>query len=414
MELTNTYHKSTRAAFLWSRILRTPFWSIYILLPFILYKDLHATPLQIGVIVALKPSVSLLSMYWASWIKNRRDLLVPNVIWASILGLLPFFLFPFVNSAWFLIFSFGFFMVLHRGVVPAWMELMKLNLPEASRHRIFAWGSAFGYLGEGILPFCFGWILDDYYEAWRWIFPISALIAMIPVLFQYRIQVPEDVKPREESATISLKEILVRPWKNSWHLIATRPDFRGFQVGFMFGGMGLMFMQSVLPAFFVGVLNLSYTELGVALTLCKGIGFALTSEMWARWMDRIDIYRFSSIVTLIAFAFPLILLGAQYQIVWLYIAYIVYGAMQAGSEMCWNLSGPVFAKNEDSTLFSGVNLIAGGLRGCIAPALGLMLCSMFNPAIALIIGGVFCLFATASLLSSSRKWSPKLSAAEID
>ncbi len=405
---TDAFHQSTRAAFLWSRILRTPFWAIYILLPFILYKDLHATPLQIGVIVALKPSVSLLSMYWASWIKNRRDLLVPNVIWASVLGLLPFFFFPLIDNPWFLIFSFGFFMVLHRGVIPAWMEIMKLNLPELSRHRIFAWGSAFGYLGEGILPFCFGWVLDDYHEAWRWIFPLTALVAMIPIIFQYRIHIPEDTKLPEEDSPQSFKEIVIRPWKDSWNLVMSRPDFRGFQVGFMLGGMGLMFMQSVLPAFFVGVLNLTYTELGVALTLCKGIGFALTSEMWAQWMNRVDIYRFSSIVTLIAFVFPLILLGAQFQIIWLYIAYIVYGAMQAGSELCWNLSGPVFAKKEDSTLFSGVNLIAGGLRGCIAPAIGLMLCSYFDPAFALVMGGVFCLMATLSLLASAKKWSPEI------
>lgn len=405
--MKSQYHQTTRSAFLWSRILRTPFWAVYLLLPIILYKDLHASPLQIGVIVSLKPSVSLLSMYWASWIKNRRDLLVPNLIWASILGLIPFFFFPLIDNPWFIIFSFGFFMVLHRGVVPAWMEIMKLNLPGVSRQRIFAWGSAFGYLGEGLFNLCFGLLLDDNYQAWRWLLPLTAIIAVIPVLFQYRIKIPENEIPQEKSEPLSLKEIIVRPWKNSWDLLVSRPDFRGFQVGFMLGGMGLMFMQSVVPAFFVSVLNLTYTELAVALTLCKGIGMTLTSEMWAQWMHRVDIYRFTGLVTFIAFLFPLILIGAQYQLIWLYVAYIIYGVMQAGSELSWNLSGPVFAKNEDSTLYSGVNLIAGGLRGCIAPACGLMLSYLFNPSFSLVVGGIFCLMASGSMLSSYKKWVPQ-------
>ncbi len=405
MTEVDKYHQRTRSAFIWSRILRTPFWSIFLLLPYILYKDLHATPLQIGVVVALKPSVSLLSMYWSSLIKNRRSLLIPNVVWASILGLIPFFFFPFIDNPWFFIFSFGFFMTLHRGVVPAWMEIMKLNLPERSCQRIFAWGNAFSYLGEGLLPFFFGWILDDYFQAWRWIFPVAASVAVIPIFFQCRMYIPDDEKPEEIMPPMNWKIHILEPWKKAWKLLIVRPDFRAFQIGFMFGGMGLMFMQSVLPAYFIGVLNLTYTELGMALTFCKGIGFALTSEMWARWIARVDVYRFSGVVTLIAFLFPVMLIFAQYHIAWVYIAYIVYGAMQSGSELCWHLSGPIFAKKEDSTLYSTVNLIAGGLRGCFTPACSLYLCSLFSPALAIMVGGGFCLLATTTLFSYSRKFS---------
>jgi hypothetical protein len=110
----------------------------------------------------------------------------------------------------------------------------------------------------------------------------------------------------------------------------------------------------------------------------------------------------------------LFLIGAQYHLIWLYLAYIIYGVMQAGSELSWNLSGPVFANREDSTLYSGVNLIAGGLRGCFAPAFGLMMSSLFSPAFSLVVGGVFCLIASGSLFLSYKQWIPQVPVEQAD
>lgn len=39
-----TFQKRTRMAYVATRLLDTPFWAIYNMLPVILYKDLHATP----------------------------------------------------------------------------------------------------------------------------------------------------------------------------------------------------------------------------------------------------------------------------------------------------------------------------------------------------------------------------------
>ena len=50
-----------------------------------------------------------------------------------------------------------------------------------------------------------------------------------------------------------------------------------------------------------------------------------------------------------------------------YAAYTMFGIMQAGSTLSWHLSGPIFSKEKDSTLFSGVSVAMVGLRGCIFP-----------------------------------------------
>lgn len=393
----------TKSAFLWTRILNTPFWAVFSMLPFILYKDLHATPLQVAVFIALKPLVSIFSAYWSAAIKKRRDRLLPNVMWSNLLKIGPFLFFPFIDNPWFLILSSGLYMMLHRGGVPAWMEILKLNLPGATRERVFAYGTSIGYLGDGILPFVLGWLLDGYVESWRWIFPVVSLISLIAVYHQARIPIPQS-EAAQMSPSPSLKTQLIEPWESAKDLIMRRPDFTRFQFGFMLlGGGGLMIMQPVLPAFFMDVLKLSYTELAIALTLCKGIGCALTSSYWARLMNQVNIYRFSGWVTALGCLFPVCLLAAQFHIVWLYLAYIGYGIMQAGSELSWNLSGPVFSKEEDSSAYSSSNVLLLGLRGAFVPALGSILCMITHSAVeVLALGGILCLAATLWLSNESR------------
>lgn len=397
--------QKTRAAFVWSSILNTPFWAVFNMLPFILYKDLHATPLQITIIIILKPAVSLIALYWSALIEKRADRLLSNLIWARILSHAPFFFFPFVDNPWYFIASFGFYMMLARGTVPAWMEVLKQNIPNVSRERVFAYGSAAGYLGAALLPFALGGIMDTYFESWRWIFPVTALISLFSVFLKYRIPIAKNENhalSRSEAAP-SLWQEFVKPWKSAWTLIHRRHDFARYQLGFMLGGSGLIIMQPALPVFFMDGLHLSYTELAVALTLCKGIGFAATSPTWAKLMSKIDIYRFNSWVTVLAFAFPLCLLAAQVNLAWLYGGYLLYGVMQAGSEMSWNLSGPLFAKDEDSSVYSSINVLTVGLRGCFVPAIGSLLAYAVHASGVMLIGAALCLMSAVCMAHYSRQ-----------
>lgn len=401
----NQVQKRTQAAFVWTRILNTPFWAIYNMLPFILYKELHATPFQIMSIIILKPAVSLIAIYWSSLIDKRKDRLLSNLIWARLLSHLPFFFFPFIDNPWYFIAAFGFYMMLARGAEPAWMEVLKLNIPNASRDRTFAYGSAFGYLGTAIIPFALGDLMDTYIQSWRWLFAATALLSISAIFFKYRIPINlEKENSQTCPSSLSWTQELLKPWKNSWELIKKRPDFRKYQVGFMLGGAGLILIQPALPVFFMDELNLTYTELAVALTLCKGIGFAITSPTWARLISKVNIYSFNGLVTMLACLFPLCLVAAQTNLLWLYGGYLLYGIMQGGSEMSWSLSGPIFSKEEDSSIYSTVNILTVGLRGCVFPALGSLLIAYITAGQVMFVGAFFCLLSTLYMSMYSRQY----------
>lgn len=408
-----THCIKTSQAYTWTKALNTPFWALYTLLPFILCKDLQASTFQIACLISLKPIVSCFSLYWSAHIKQRCDRLKSNIIWANILGHLPFLFVPWIDNPWYLIFASATYMLFYRGVNPAWMEVLKLNIAEEPRKTIFAYGAAFYHAGGAILAILIGWLLDDYHKVWQFLFPLTVLIAFCAIVFQLRLTLNEDSVNRYWSEPpFSLKEQFQNPWKEAWMLLKQRPDFARFQIGFMLGGGGLMLWQPALPQFFFEVLHLNYKELTFAMIVCKTVGYTLALPFWSRAMNQINLFTFTGTVTAITIFFPLGLVAAQWHLGYLYAAYLIYGIMQAGSELSWNLSGPLFSKHEDSSTYTGVNVVSIGLRGCLAPPIGSALCSITNSTVVLLTGGGFCLLATWYLWMgyvSMRLWTSQKS-----
>lgn len=401
---SDIYWNKTRIAYTWTRILNTPFWALYTLLPFIMCRDLQATPWQIACIISLKPIVSLLSLYWSSLVRSRSDRLISNIVWAGILGHLPFLFIPWISHPWYFIFASSVYMLFYRGVNPAWMELLKVNVPEESRQKVFAYGSAIYHAGGAVLAIGIGIAMDDFFEAWRWLFPFTVLCSFGAIVLQTKMSVKnasDSIQDSQKQPLLSFKEQLQQPWKDAWGLMKERSDFAKFQIGFMLGGGGLMLWQPALPQFFFEILHLNYKELTIAITLCKSVGYIIALPLWTRLLNQMDIFLFSGTVTLIAALFPLGLIAAQWNLVWLYGAYLLYGFMQGGSELSWNLSGPIFSKQEESSTYTGVNVVAVGMRGCIAPPIGSLLCNLTTAPIVLATGGCLCLLATWRMYAAS-------------
>jgi MFS family permease len=375
-----------------------PFWVLFNLLPIILYREMHITPWMITVMIVIKPASALFATYWSNWIYGRGDRLVSNVVWANILRYAPFLFLPWITSPWVIMGAYGIYMMMSRGVIPAWMEIFKQNLESSSRSRIFAVGSALDYLGTAILPVGLGLILDDYTQSWRLLFPLTALIGLSSTFFQLKI--PSDKPTPQVSTPFSLKEQFLKPWVEALQLLRKRPDFAYFQWGFMLGGAGLMVIQPALPVFFVDVLNLSYTKILLAMAACKAIGFAMASPAWIRFFQSWNIYMFCGLVSLLAAGFPFLLIASQFNPSLIYVAYILYGIMQAGSELGWHMSGPTFAHDHESSPYSMTNVLLVGVRGCFAPSLGSLILILTNSTVALCAGSFLCLLSALHLIRS--------------
>ena len=382
-------------ALLWSNLLSEPLFTLYGFLAFILYKDLGASPIEIALLTMLKPVVTVLSFYWSAGLKGRSSKLKSNVMWAGLWMRAPFLLCPWIDSVWFVIGAAVNYMFFYRAAIPAWLEMIRRTMHEGKRGRAFSLSSALGYIEGVALSLGMGGLLDENPGLWKGLFFGAAAIGLLAVWIQGRIQV-EGKEVAEEK--LSLRELLVRPWRDSYSLIRERPDFSRFQWGFMVCGFGIMMIQPVIPLFCVDSLGISYLEMAAAVSIAKGLGFATSSPLWAKWIDRVNVLKLSCLVFLTVGLFPLLLSFSVWSLVWLYVAYFWYGVGQGGSHLVWNMSGPIFAGKEESSRYSGVNVVMAGLRGGVAPPLGGALALLCGPVAVLVLGGLLSFYSGVSLL----------------
>ncbi len=384
-------------AFLWSKILSVPFWVMVNTLSIILYKEFHVSPLFVTFLIALKPMTALLASYWSCLFSGQNR----TFVLSNLIRYVPFLFFFLVDSPWMILISFSLYMILSRGSMPVWTELFKNHVPKESQHRLFALGNTCEYLGTTIFPILIGIALDYNANLWRVLFPLTALLGLATTFLIMRL-------PDTLSETVPIQKKMLLPWKNAFSIVKSEPDFRTFLIGFMLGGAGLMVIQPVLPIFFVDELQFSYTEMMIAISVCKGIGYTLASPMWVRLFKQVPIFQFSTYVVILAFCFPLVLIGSKWMFWLSYVAFLGYGWMQSGSELSWHLSPNIFSKSKESFRFSETNILAVGLRGCLIPFIGNFLFYLFNSVTVMLVGSLFCLLG-AFVLMNHKKAPEKIS-----
>lgn len=350
--------------FIINRILSGPLEILFTLLVFILSKNLGADPFQLTLIACIKPISSFFAFYVSSVIFDRPQRIRTYMVANNLLGCLPCLMYPFFENIWFYIGSYALFMITLRAVYPGWVEILKCSVEASSLSKIISLGTSVSYFLGILLPPLICLWMDKEAHVWRYLFMAFALFNMMSIPLMMLIKADPKVP-----VVKSIESVLAR----GWQLLKENPAFAHYQLLFFLGGAGIIGSQSILPFYFKESLNLSYTQLGIAFSLCKGLSFVLTSPFWAKYANHISIYHLNSIVNLFTTLFFAFIMAASSNANWLFLAYFFYGIMQAGCEMSWNLSGPLFAGSRESTMYSSLNLACVGIRGCICPFLGYLL-----------------------------------------
>lgn len=383
--------KATRAALLGSSLLGELFYSFFSLMPFILRKDLFATTFQLSLFTTLKPAVSVLSFYWSSRIVRTKRSLRGNLVVAGILARVPFLLFPFFGNIWYMIFASAIYMLFSRAAIPAWMEVLKLNLDEKKRDRLFSRGAILGCIENVMIALLIGFSMDSYKSAWKVIFVITSILGIVGVYLQWRTPICSE--DRKESINRSFLGVL-KPWRDSFSLLKKRRDFLKYQMGTFIAMFGFMMSIPAIYLFYSDYLALTHTQMTVGRYIVMGVGYVIFSAVWARAMQKFSIDNLTGIVCFGFSLFPLFLIFAIFNKVFLFLAFLSYGITQSGSHLIWNLSGPIFAGDEDSSKYSRINVLMVGVRGTVAPLLGGLLCEMFGVFFVFSVSIFMCIFGT--------------------
>jgi len=271
------------------------------------------------------------------------------------------------------------------------MEILKISLKREEQSAAVSAGSLVTFVMASFVPLFIGSWMDVNAEIWKFLFPVLGLFSLSRVILQSMVCFPQEESKRSTTDPWSFRKFVFHPWNLSWKTLRGRFDFSYYQLIFFFGGLGLMVMQPALPRFVEGVLRLSYTELAFAFAVCKGLGFFATSPLWAYRIHRTNIFSFCGFVALsAACSIALIILSQRFPLC-IYFASFCYGAMQAGSQLSWQLGGPIFSPLEDSSAYTSVNVILVGIRGCIGPFVGAFIYSFMGEMMPFFLGCGLCL-----------------------
>lgn len=377
-------NRKTLWSWLWMNIAAEPLVALYTLIPFLLRKEFGASMFQISLFITLRPVLSLFSFYWSAYLKEGRSQLIVNCVSACVLAYLPFLFFPMVHDFWFLLFASAVYQLFSKAALPSLIEVLKRKVPKRPREKTFSFFFVLSFVESGVLGIIFAALLDSKVIDWTTLFFYGGLLGLSSLLFFSLLKVP--VLEKEAAVIDSSSRSLIRPWKESFQLMGKRSDFAYFQGVFMVGGSALMLIAPATSSYYVDILHLSYTDMTLARFLAMGIGVTASSYLWSVGLSKIPLLKLT-IGVLFGFSlFPLALLLAGWNVMFVYLAFFLYGIAQAGSHLIWNLSGTFFAGEGNSAPYTRANLLMHALRGAVMPLIGGLLCDLVGATSVLCVG----------------------------
>jgi len=374
----------------------------------VLKKTLHASELQMGLMMAIGPTTLLLGIIGSEFVMGRDKR--PFILLAGMISRGAFLLFFLCTSPWMYIGLATVFSVFNSLMIPATSTLWQSTVSPQARNEL--WGLTISITTAISMATAFlGARLMDYDPmAYKWFFPVAAVLGMLSILIIARMPVRGRYKLTRKRPKISWAKVFVEPVRKMNKLMREDRNYRDFESFFFLYGVAFMIMAPVLPHYLVDVAKMNYTQAG----LCDGVLFAfgmvaLTSS-WGRLMDRQNPMRLCALVFTILASFPALLLVGPLlaklglNLVYIvFLGYLIYGIGMSGLGVAWNLAPIAFAGERDASRYTGAHITITGIRGSIAPIVGALAMQHWGYEPVLAASALFFLIGAAGMVGLSRR-----------
>lgn len=210
-------------------------------------------------------------------------------------------------------------------------------------------------------------------EAWRMLFPASALLGLLAAWRYRRFTVRGHGRLlREEAAErgdggVRIADALDVLRRDVW--------YRRYMLTMFLFGSGNLMVIALLVVILTEQLGAPRFVQVLITTTVPLLAVALLTPFWARRLDRVHILDYRAkhswmFVLALGLFVPGAILG-RIELFW--AGALVLGAAFAGGKLGWNLGHNDFASDGRSTLYMGIHVSLTGVRGLIAPILGVAL-----------------------------------------
>lgn len=334
--------------------------------PFMARDQLHASALEVSLVVAAEGIVLLFSLWFARFVRTRnpvRLVVIPSFIARALLLLMPAVQTPTAYVTVIL----GHYAIGSISTL-GYAQVMRSVYPPEIRGRIMALvrvGMAVVWIAASLIG---GRVME--FVPFQWVFAAGGLFGMTSSFIFSRMRLPEDV-PAEEPIDLSRTREILRE---------NRP-FRLFLLGLLIYGFGVWFISPAIPILLVDVLHATSFQAGL-LSAVSSATWLFSYYYWGRMIDRRSAVGAMSLVLFIGTATPTIYFLSTNP--WMVqLAGVTEGLTSAGFDLGWLTAILEYSPTGQIRHYVAIYNTAVGLRGSTAPFLaGALLPALGPPAVA--------------------------------
>ncbi len=262
--------------------------------------------------------------------------------------------------------------VLWAGILTVRAAIWSANYPRHVMARITSRIVMASSLGIALVALLAGWILDAHARSARWLYLFASLCGLVAALRYRAVRVRREYQLLAAEAEIGANDGAFSLTMFRQILREDAP-FRSYMFWMSLYGSGNLMMTAQLVVLFSDRLHLSSLRQILLLTVVPLLLMPLFLPAWARLFDRGHIieYRSRQCWALVA-AIVLVTLGVMLRVQGLlWLGALLIGISYAGANLGWNLGHNDFASPGRAQHYMGVHVTLTGVRGLIAPALGM-------------------------------------------
>mgnify|MGYP000849053681 CR=1 FL=1 len=247
------------------------------------------------------------------------------------------------------------FWVIEAVPVPTYVRIMQAVFPVELRGRVMAnVRIALSLMTLAATPVA-GWLLDS--VGYRLLFVLVALAGIASVALFSRLRLDDSALPASRASSGAFTDILRRDRR-----------FVVFLVAIVAFGIGWLSIVPLLPLVQVDQLKLSYTEIG-ALTTVNSVFFVIGYVVLGRWIDRSGGVQVLRWIFAIGAVVPVCYAFADS--LWMLVpAFAALGILSAGLDLGMVNAVIQLCNSKDLGAYSSLQFTVVGLRGLIAPFIG--------------------------------------------
>jgi MFS family permease len=337
-------------------------------------KLFHVHPAVLALITAAPMFGNLSSSFWARLAHGRRRVPWTTALFAAfaacVLGI------AFIPEGRFGAASLVALLVAARlilgGVISLRSIVWSLNYPREARGRVIARLQIVNVLSLAATSWVGGQILNANPESFRLVYAGGAAVAALGVVAFSRVPLlgeRDHLAQEQAAAETGAHTESIRTLLRADPLYAS---FLGWQ---MLSGISNMMVEAPVLYLVSRQMGASYAESIAVTTVIPLLLSIATTPFWALYLDRVHVSAFRAAHAW-SFSLSQLLLwagAASQSLGVVLVARMVLGSARAGGGLAWNLGHNDFAPPERVGLYMGAHVTLTGLRGAVAPFLGMAL-----------------------------------------